>query len=190
MRSLTALGLAVLRLLTDQPQHPYELQQQLREQGLDRVVKVTHGALYNTVDTLAKAELIEPVGTSRDGRRPERTVYSITAAGRDLARDRLRELMATLVPEYPAYCAALAFMSLLTAEDAVDRLERRCVLLEGRLAAAQAEYDGSVGRHVPRVGLVEMLHLRAHLLADLDLTRALIEEIHSGRLELSAAARP
>ncbi|ONF63648.1 PadR family transcriptional regulator [Amycolatopsis keratiniphila] len=188
MRTLTALGLTVLRLLTDRPQHAYELRQRMREQGLDQIVKVTHGALYNTVDTLAKAGLIEPVETIRNGRRPERTVYSITAPGRELARERLRELLVTLTPEYPVYCAALAFMSLLTAEDAASRLEHRCVLLEGRLAASQAEYDALTGRDVPRVALVEMRHLRAHLRADLDLTRALVDEIHSGRLELSGSA--
>ncbi|GAB3740477.1 PadR family transcriptional regulator [Amycolatopsis oliviviridis] len=190
MRTLTALGLAVLRELTDRPQHAYELHQRMREQGLDQIVKVTHGALYNTVDSLAKAGLIEQVETTRDGRRPERTVYSITAAGSELARDRLRELMATLTPEYPAYCAALAFMSLLTAEDAASRLERRCVLLEGRLAASQAEYDALTGREMPRVALVETRHLRAHLRADLDLTRALVDEIRSGRLELSGSTTP
>ncbi len=182
MRTLSALGLTVLRLLADQPQHPYEIRQQMREKGIDQIVKVTHGALYHTVETLAKADLIRPVRTTRDGKRPERTVYSITPAGRDLAHDRLRELLVSLTPDYPSFCAALAFMSLLTAEDAAERLERRCVLLESELAASQTGYDALVKRGVPQISLVEMRHLQAHLRADLDLTVSLVDDIHNGRL--------
>ena len=57
---------------------------------------------------LAKAALIEMVETTREGKRPERTVYAITDEGRAVALERLRELLATLQPEYPTYCAALA----------------------------------------------------------------------------------
>lgn len=187
MRTLTALGLTVLRLLTHQPMHPYEMRQQMRGQGLDRIVKVTHGALYHAVETLAKAELITPAETSREGRRPERTVYSITAAGRELARDRLRELLMAPSAEYPPYRAALAFMSLLTAQDAASRLEHRCVLLESELAASATAYEALIKRGVQPVDLLELLHMRTHLRADLELTTALIADIHSGRLTWSPA---
>lgn len=182
MRTLTTLGLTVLRLLAERPQHPYELRQQIREQGLDRIVKVTHGALYHTVETLAKAELTRPVETVREGKRPERTVYEITPAGLELAHDRLRELLVTLAPEYSSYCAALAFMSLLAPEDAMKRLELRCVLLASELAASQTAYDTVVKRGTPPIALVEMRHQQAHLRADLDLTRSLVEDIRDGRL--------
>ncbi|MBB4683907.1 PadR family transcriptional regulator [Amycolatopsis jiangsuensis] len=183
MRTLTALGLTVLRLLADAPSHPYELRQQMREQGLDQFVKVTHGALYHTVETLAKEALIEPVATLREGKRPERTVYSITAAGRELARDRLRALLVSPAAEYSTYGTALACLSLLSTETAAERLERRCVLLEGQLAASQTEYDALRKHGMPAVALVEIRHLQAHQRADLDLTRALVDEIRGGRLD-------
>jgi DNA-binding PadR family transcriptional regulator len=187
VRTLSTLGLTVLRLLSERPQHPYEIRQQMREQGLDRIVRVTHGALYHTVETLAKNELIRPVRTTRDGKRPERTVYSITADGRDLAYDRVRELLSGLTPEYPVYCAALAFMSLLAPQDAAERLARRCVLLESELAASRTGYDALVKRGFAEVGLVEMRHVQAHLRADLDLTRALVDDIQCGRLDWEPA---
>lgn len=182
MRSPTLLGLAVLRLLVDEPLHPYELRQRMREQGLDAILKVTHGALYYTVESLAKAELIEPAGTSRQGKRPERTVYEITRAGRELARDRLRELLSTVAPEYSTYCAALAFMPLLPMADAVERLDLRSVLLDGELAAAVSRYEALIKRGTPPIALVEMLHMQAHLRADVDLTRSICEDIRNGRL--------
>ncbi|QFZ19282.1 PadR family transcriptional regulator [Saccharothrix syringae] len=182
MRGITSLGLAVLRLLAERPQHPYEMRQRMREEGLDRIIKVTHGALYHTVEALTKAEYVRGVETTKEGRRPERTVYAITDAGREVALDRLRGLLSTPAPEYPGYCAALAFMSLLPMEDAAGQLEQRCVLLEAELAASQTGYDALVKRGLPPVALVEMRYMQAHLRADLDLTRSLVDDIRAGRL--------
>src|SRR5258708_3884292 len=91
--SLTPLAIAVLYLLTREPLHPYEMRQRIRIQHIDRVMKVTQGTLYSTVERLAEAGLITPIETSREGRRPERTVYAITDAGRDQMLDALRETL-------------------------------------------------------------------------------------------------
>nr|WP_042191611.1 PadR family transcriptional regulator [Kibdelosporangium sp. MJ126-NF4]CEL20186.1 Transcriptional regulator, PadR family [Kibdelosporangium sp. MJ126-NF4]CTQ97411.1 Transcriptional regulator, PadR family [Kibdelosporangium sp. MJ126-NF4] len=182
MRTLTSLGLTVLRLLDQQPQHPYELRQQMREQGLDRIVKVTHGALYHTVETLAKAELVTPTETTREGKRPERTVYAITETGREVARERLRELLITVTPEYPAYRTALAFMGMLPEKDAADLLDRRAIALDGELAAVQTGYDAAIKQGLPAIALVEIQHMQAHIRADVELTKALADDIRGGRL--------
>ena len=182
MRPLTSLALTVLRLLDERPLHPYEMRQQMREQGLDQIVKVTHGALYHTVETLAKDGLITSTETSREGKRPERTVYTITTTGREVATDRLRELLSTTTREYPRYCLALAFLSLIHKEDAVELLERRCVVMEMELAALCTGYDALIKRETPRIALAEMLHMQAHLRTDLDLTRSLIEDIRNEKL--------
>ncbi|MGI5125401.1 PadR family transcriptional regulator [Pseudonocardia sp. CA-107938] len=189
MRSPTVLGLAVLRLLAVAPQHPYELRRQMRDQGLDTILKVTHGALYYTVESLAKAALIEPAETSRQGNRPERTVYAITPAGREVARERLRELLATPEPDRSTYCAALALLSLLPPAEAAERLALRSVLLEGELAAAQARHAALIDAGTPPVALVEMRHMQAHLRADVELTRALREDIASGALNWETEER-
>ena len=46
----------------------------------------------------ALAGYIEPVETSREGRRPERTTYRITEAGKAELMDWLRELLS--IPEW------------------------------------------------------------------------------------------
>jgi DNA-binding PadR family transcriptional regulator len=182
VKRVNLLGMAVLRLLAERPQHPYELRQRMRDEGLDRMIKVTHGALYYAVESLVKAELIAPAGVSRQGRRPERTVYEITDAGREAAGDRLRELLATVAPEPTTFGAALAFLSLLPAADAVRRLELRAVLLEGELAASSTRHDALIEHGVPAIALVEMRHHHAHLQADLELTRSICDDIRRGRM--------
>ena len=54
---------------------------------------VRAGSLYHTVERLHRLALIEPVETGREGRRPERTVYAITDAGRDEFTSNLRDLL-------------------------------------------------------------------------------------------------
>ncbi|QIS14970.1 PadR family transcriptional regulator [Nocardia arthritidis] len=185
MQSVNSLGLAVLRLLCEQPQHPYEMRQRMGDHGIDVLIKVTRGALYHTFDVLTKAGLIELVETTREGKRPERTVYAITDAGREVAQERVRELLAKPAPEYPSYAVALAFMSLLPKEHALGRLELRCVLLEAELASCTVAYEGLLKRGLPALSVVEWRHKQAHLRADLELTNALIDEIRSGAMEWS-----
>jgi len=91
-------------------------------------------------------------------------------------------LLSTVAPEYSTYCTALAFLSLLPAEDAAERLEMRRVLIEGELAATRARYDALVERGTPPIALVEMRHIEAHLRADAELTWSLCDDIRSGRL--------
>ena len=43
---------------------------------------MNYGSLYGVVESLEKRGLVTPQETVREGRRPERTVYEITEAGR------------------------------------------------------------------------------------------------------------
>ena len=54
-----------------------------------RSIKFNHGSLYMVVGQLARAGFITEQETSRDGQRPERTVYALTEAGRGELRDWL-----------------------------------------------------------------------------------------------------
>jgi DNA-binding PadR family transcriptional regulator len=88
----TPLALAILNLLYERPMHPYEMQQLMRERGHDQVIKLKGGSLYSTIERLTAAGLITPVETTREGRRPERTVYAITETGQDELTMWLHEL--------------------------------------------------------------------------------------------------
>ena len=72
------LALAVLATLRQRPMHPYEMAAAMRSQGKERSIKLNYGSLYTVVDNLARHGLIEAMEASREGRRPERTVYRPT----------------------------------------------------------------------------------------------------------------
>ena len=110
------LMLMVLVLLAEAPMHPYEMQRLMQWRGKDQVVRVQRGSLYPAVERLARAGLIEPLETAREGRRPERTVYQLTEAGRDTAEAWLATMVRTVRNEFPEFPAALSFIA-----DAVGR---------------------------------------------------------------------
>src|SRR5689334_2649094 len=73
------LALAVLATLWQKPMHPYEIAQTLRRQGKDSSTKINYGSLYTVVQSLEKLGFVEITDVERQGNRPERTVYGITA---------------------------------------------------------------------------------------------------------------
>jgi DNA-binding PadR family transcriptional regulator len=191
---LTPPGIAILSLLRRQPMHPYEMRHRIRVQEIDRVMKVTHGTLYSTVDRLTATGLIEPVETSRDGRRPERTVYEITDLGRDQLLDALRDGLMRATPDYPRLAMWITFASQLDPDEVALLLERRCVEAEGNLSRMNVALDASKKSqsnqqyHLPRIHLIEVEYLIEMQRAELDWLRAIVADIRDGRMTWDPAA--
>jgi len=172
------LALAVLSYLTQQPMHPYELSRTLRDHGDARSIKFNHGSLYMVVGQLAKAGFIVEQGTTRDGQRPERTVYALTDAGRHELRDWLRELVEQPQHEYPHFVAALSLIAALPPSEVVELLGRRL----GRLAEQRTEIrdliDNALAAGVPALFLVEEDYRLALLEADCSFVERFLERIN------------
>ena len=178
----TPLALSVLNLLNEAPMHPYEIQMKMRERGHDRVVRLKASSIYDTVERLLDRELIEVVETSREGKRPERTVYRITPAGHDELMTWLRELIEEPVPDYRSFEAGLMFLVALEDRDlAVELLNRRLKRLRGQVAASDAVH-AELG-DVPRIFLIEEEYAQALRRAELDWVRKLVDELDRGTLE-------
>ena len=160
------LGLAVLSYLVQRPLHPYELSRTLRDNGDARSIRFNHGSLYMVVAQLAKAGFITEVETSREGQRPERTVYALTDAGRQELRDWLRELIEEPEHEYPHFVAALSLIAVLPPSEVLELLRRRLVRLAAQRTETQALIDNSLSRGVPGLFLVEEEYRLALLSAE------------------------
>jgi DNA-binding PadR family transcriptional regulator len=187
---LTPPGIAILSLLWRQPMHPYEMRHRIRMQEIDRVMKVTHGTLYSTVDRLAATGLIQPVETSRDGRRPERTVYEITELGQDQLLDAIRDGLMRAAPDYPKLATSLAFASLLEPAEVASLLERRCVEAEGNLSGMITAVEAAVKQQhgLARIHLIEAEYMIAMRRTELDWLRAITGDIREGRLTWDPSA--
>jgi len=174
------LGLAVLSYLSQRPMHPYELGKQLREHGDDRSIKFRHGSLYMVVQQLEKAGFVAKEGTSREGQRPERSVYSLTDEGRREMRDWLREIIAEPHHEYPEFVAGLSLIAALPPAEVRDLLERRRARLDEESREIRELVDSTVAGGVHPLFLVEEDYRLALLDAEQAFVTGFIEKIDNG----------
>src|ERR1700754_1494797 len=102
------LALAVLSTVQQRPMHRYEMASIMRARDKDRDMNIKWGSLYTVVQNMEKHGLLEVIGSSRQGARPERTIYRITEAGRRELVEWARELISTPQPEHPKFAAGLS----------------------------------------------------------------------------------
>src|SRR6266487_735294 len=171
------LALAVLSYLTQGPMHPYELGRTLRDHGDARSIKFNHGSLYMVVKQLARAGFIVEQETTRDGQRPERTVYALTDAGRHELRDWLRELVEEPQHEYPQFVAALSLIAALPPDEVVDLLRKRLHRLAEERAEIRTVIDNALAQEVHPLFLVEEEYRLALLEAESSFVEQFIERI-------------
>jgi DNA-binding PadR family transcriptional regulator len=177
----SAIALATLTMLYEEPMHPYRMQQLIKQRGKDEVINVTQRAsLYQTINRLQREGLIAAQSVSRDENRPERTVYELTDAGRETMMDWMRQILSTPSPEFPDFPAALSVLAVLTPKDAGQQLERRVAALEPELK----RLDGILAKtsFLPRLFLLEMELLRATCATELKWVRSVVEDLRSGKL--------
>ena len=173
------LALAVMSYLSQQPMHPYELGRTLREHGDARSIKFNHGSLYMVVGQLARAGYITELETSREGQRPERTVYALTDAGRAEFSDWLRELVAEPQQEYPHFVAALSMIAALPPGEVVALLRERLARLHEARAEIRSLIDTTLANGVPELFLVEEQYRLALLVAETEFVEEFIGKITS-----------
>lgn len=147
------LALVVLGLLAEQPLHPYAMRTLMRERGHERTVPAGSASLYDAAARLERAGLISVQSSSREGRRPERTTYQITDAGKRELRTWVRTGLAELDgPE--TFQAALSFMYVLPRREVIELLDKRVAALDALIARAEAGI-ADAARTVPAIFLSE-----------------------------------
>jgi len=154
----------------------------MRERRHDDVVKLRGGSLYSTIDRLETEGLIVATGTTREGRRPERTTYALTPSGEAELLAWLRESIAVPVHEFPLFGSMIAFLPHLMPSEAATLLRERLVHLkeQDRLHGLTMR-DAFWGR-LPRMFRVHAeytAHLRR---AEIEWIRVLADDIEAGTL--------
>ena len=181
----TELGLweiAVLALLREAPMHPYQMQRLLRDRHKDEILVLKRGSLYHAIARLLRSGFIAIEATSREGRRPERTTYRITAPGRDKLLSVLRTIVATPRRESSEFMAAMSFLLHLPPDEAVQHLHQRSLHLQNQIDRLSAGL-AAASAHVLRINLVESEYLLAMLCAEHAWVNALEHDIRNGQLD-------
>jgi DNA-binding PadR family transcriptional regulator len=178
----TLWSLTVLIFLRLKPMHPYELRSIIRVTHKDDFLQLNPGSLYNSIERLLQAGLIEVAETTRSGRRPERTIYRITPQGRDEAIKWLRELLETPAADSTWFYAALSFLPALEPYDACEQLQKRVGHLEKEIENHDHVLSTLTAR-IGRLSLIELEYAVALRTAELRWTKRIIGELHNGKLK-------
>lgn len=178
-RPRSPLWIVVLGLACEEPMHPYRMQTLIKQRGKDQIANVAQrNSVYQTIDALQRAGLIASHGTSREERRPERTVYEATEEGRQALRSWVRRGISTPAREFPEFPAALSTLYGVDGPDDLRTLlEARVEALEARQADLEKPYPG-----LPRIFLLEAEHMAHVARAEVKWLRGIIADIRSGRL--------
>lgn len=179
---LTPLAVAALALLAEGPTHPYEMYQTLVQRSEDRLVKVRPGSLYHTVDRMAGNGLVRATGTEREGNRPERTTYEITAEGTQALRERIADIIGTPVNEYPEFPVGLGESNNLSAETVVALLRQRVSHIREDIGTLDEAIRKLVDKGLPARYWMDVRYLRAMAEADVATLEALIDDLVSGEI--------
>ena len=171
------LALAILSLLHERPMHPYEIGVTMRQRGISDSIKLNTGSLYAVIETLLKNKLIEPKGTEREGKHPERTIYEPTAAGKSEFFEWLHSLLRTPVKEYPQFAAGLSFVGHLTPRDTLDLLKERAETLFKQIQDVRSSMEATLTMGIDRVFVIEQEYSLVLLEAEQNWLGQLMEDI-------------
>jgi DNA-binding PadR family transcriptional regulator len=180
--SLTPLAISALALLNERSMHPYEMYQLLLERHEDRIVRVTPGSLYRTVDRLTADGLAEATGTGREGNRPERTTYAITDTGRTALVSRIREILRQPVNEFPTFALALAEAHNAPASAVCADLRDHLAVIERELSDLDCLVDKARAREVAEAYWVTADYIRHMTVAQQDWITGFITRLEKGDL--------
>jgi DNA-binding PadR family transcriptional regulator len=175
-------SLTVLIFLRIRPMHPYELRSIIQITHKEDFLRLNPGSLYNSIERLLEAGLIEVEETARAGRRPERTIYRITKQGCGEASQWLSELLENPAPDSTWFFAALSFLPALEPGEVRDKLLKRVRHLEAEIGG----YEHVLTTVTPRVGrlnLIEVEYALALRRAELVWVKRIISELGSGKLK-------
>ena len=175
--------------------HGYDLRRELLSWGAEEWANVSPGSIYNALNTLVREGMLEVAGTDRQGGRPERTTYRLTADGekefQGLLRDNLRR---SRLPNHPLL-AGLAFIPFLPRDELVEAMRHRADELRAQAEKRRADLRailegpgdpsrGGIPRHV-----AESFRLTATLLeSEAAWARDLAERLEKGELDGLCAA--
>lgn len=108
----------------------YDIIKVLEHRGMDHWTDIKVGSIYHSIKKLMKDESIEEVDCTKEGLRPEKTIYEITQNGQD-AFDKMQETaFKGLYPKFYGFNLALITNTRKTADEIRDYAEKAMKYLD------------------------------------------------------------
>jgi|GEM_PF-480541 len=172
------LGLAVLALLAERPMHPYEMAVTLRQRAKEASIKLNYGSLYTVIGSLEREGHIHARERTREGTRPERSVYELTQFGEVELHEWMYDLLARPVKEYPQFEAALSLMPVLQPDEVATLLAERIARIDREIEKVGHILGSVAVRALPRLFTIETEYYVAMLEAEREWVVKLVQLIN------------
>lgn len=161
--------------------HPYEIKRRLSGAMIECFTDVDVGTLYYAVRQLAAEAFIQPVSQQKVLRGGTRTVYRITAAGRQRFQHLLHACFAAEGSVADTLYGAMLFLHFCDQQKLAVQLRER--IARQQQAIAKIDVIAKQSRPLLATGAVHLLrHLQAQRRLDLRWLRRLLADVVAGRV--------
>ena len=161
-----------LGLIYSQPCHTYALDRFIKEMGLEEWGNISRASVYNTFKKL-ESEGCVTVTAEKVGEMPERKVYAITEKGKQLLLEELRENMLLPPSGDNLLFLAMCFNFGMSADEAIEILERRIEDLNNTIEKLKTPYEESEKWNVYH-SMIMMNAARKYIELDIETTKEFI----------------
>ena len=161
--------------------HPYEIKRRLLNAMVQCYTDVDVGTLYYAIRQLSKARLITAVSRERVARGGMRTVYAITAKGKERFQQLLHECFAAQGTVSDTLYGAMLFLHLGDLRLIADLLAAR-IKLQADAIRKVADVRGQLAPLLSSGGLHLLDHLDAQRRLDQKWLQALLADVVAGNI--------
>ncbi len=180
---MSAARLLILGVLQfKSPAHGYEIRRELESWHAEHWAHIAYGSIYFALNKMADEGLVAAVRTDQVGKRPARTLYTITDVGKEEFQRLLRDYWWDRKPFIDPFQVALTFMNQLPREELLLALRYRADRIRAFLNAFQLRTAHIYSPDTPRHILENFRLAIAHEEAELRWTEEAIGKVERGEL--------
>jgi DNA-binding PadR family transcriptional regulator len=175
-----SVRMVILGLLRERPLYGYELKH-IIEEHMGDWTSIAFGSIYFALEKLTKEKFIEKTGVERKGKRPSRSVYQITRAGRAEFLRLLREGWQNFEQQYFDLDLCLLFLKDLPTQEVIGYLRRRQGILREILDHLKSHREEQLALlEVPKHAAAIFDHSTLHVQAELAWVNDLLKKMEGG----------
>ena len=123
MNSISNKEASLLGLLCEKPKHAYEIEMDIKERDMRYWTEISMSSIYKILKKLEERQFLKSeVKLSKNN--VAQKIYSITDQGKNLFKEKLKELVSTWQPSIHPVDIGLANLNLLNKQDAIKELNK------------------------------------------------------------------
>jgi DNA-binding PadR family transcriptional regulator len=174
-RAIKLRDLVVLGLLREHPRYGYEIKM-IIDHVMSHVIDVSSGSLYYGLKKLEERKLVEESSVEKVGRRPERSVYSITKEGNAYFEAELPRVIFPQARPFFPLDLALYFFQFIPDKQQTRRLKMRLEYLHLSLGYLD-EIERRFKQIAPPSHVFIVLHLKNYVIMEQQFIQQLLSEL-------------